>query len=147
MLHLSRLESLAVTLFVGIWNLIWLPVMGAVSDRVGRRAVLITFTFAALLTAYPAMFGLVAQPSFVRLLLVELWLSFVYAGYNGGMVVMLTEIMPAEVRTSGFSLAIQFGGITPAICAYLIHITGNKAMTSVKPVEREAELFYESLED
>jgi MFS family permease len=134
-LHLSPLESLGVTLFVGISNLVWLPVMGAVSDRVGRRPVLITFTLAALLTAYPAMVWLVAEPSFLRLLLVELWLSFVYASYNGGMVVMLTEIMPPEVRTSGFSLAYSlaavFGGSTPAICTYLIHITGNKAMPGV----------------
>jgi metabolite-proton symporter len=135
-LHLSPLESLAVTLFVGISNFIWLPVMGAVSDRIGRRPVLITFTLAALLTAYPTMFWLVAQPSFLRLLLVELWLSFVYASYNGGMVVMLTEIMPMEVRTSGFSLAYSlaaafFGGSTPAICTYLIHITDNKAMPGV----------------
>jgi MFS family permease len=124
-LHLSPLESLAVTLCVGLSNFIWLPVMGAVSDRVGRRPVLITFTLAALLTAYPTMFWLVARPSFLRLLLVELWLSFVYASYNGGMVVMLTEIMPMEVRTSGFSLACSlatalFGGSTPAICTYLI---------------------------
>jgi hypothetical protein len=70
------------------------------------------------------------------LLLVELWLSLVYASYNGGMVVMLTEIMPMEVRTSGFSLAYSlaaalFGGSTPAICTYLIHITDNKAMPGV----------------
>jgi len=38
-----------------------------------------------------------------------------------------------EVRTSGFSLAYSlatalFGGFTPAICTYLIHVTGNPAM-------------------
>jgi hypothetical protein len=82
------------------------------------------------------MFWLVSEPSFLRLLLVELWLSFIYASYNGGMVVMLTEIMPVEVRTTGFSLAYSlatalFGGSTPAICTYLIHITNNKAMPGV----------------
>jgi MFS family permease len=106
-LHLSPLESLAVTLCVGISNFIWLPVMGSVSDRIGRRPVLITFTVAALLTSYPIMFWLVVQPSFLRLLLVELWLSFIYASYNGGMVVMLTEIMPVEVRTSGLFACLQ----------------------------------------
>jgi MFS family permease len=132
-LHLSPVESLSVTFCVGISNFIWLPIMGAVSDRIGRRPVLITFTLMALLTAYPAILWLVAEPSFLRLLLVELWLSFIYASYNGGMVVMLAEMMPMEVRTSGFSLAYSlaaalFGGYTPAICTYLIHITNNKAM-------------------
>jgi hypothetical protein len=39
------------------------------------------------------------------LLLVLLWLSFVYASYNGAMVATSTEIMPVEIHTSGFSLA------------------------------------------
>jgi hypothetical protein len=78
------------------------------------------------------MLWLTAAPSFVRLLLVLLWLSFIYASYNGAMVVTLTEIMPVDVRTSGFSLAYSLatallGGFTPAICTYLIHITGNRA--------------------
>jgi hypothetical protein len=52
------------------------------------------------------------------------------------MAVFLTEIMPVEVRTSGFSLAYSlataiFGGFTPAICTYLIHITGNRAIPGV----------------
>jgi hypothetical protein len=56
----------------------------------------------------------------------------VYAAYNGALVVILTEIMPADVRTSGFSLAYSlataiFGGSTPALCTLLIHETGNKA--------------------
>jgi hypothetical protein len=64
---------------------------------------------------------------------VELWLSFIYASYNGAMVVFLTEIIPPEMRTSGFSLAYSlatalFGGFTPAICTYLIHVTGNRAI-------------------
>jgi hypothetical protein len=38
-----------------------------------------------------------------------------------------------EVRTSGFSLAYSLatallGGFTPALCTYLIHSTGNRAM-------------------
>jgi metabolite-proton symporter len=132
-LHLTVLDSLLVTFCVGLSNFIWLPVMGALSDRIGRRPILITFTVLALLTAYPAMLWLTGAPSFVRLLLVLLWFSFIYGSYNGGMVVMLTEIMPVEVRTAGFSLAYSlatavFGGFTPAICTYLINATGNRAM-------------------
>jgi len=67
-----------------------------------------------------------------HLLLVELWLSFIYGSYNGAMVVYLTEIMPAAVRTAGFSLAYSlataiFGGMTPAVATYLIHTTGDRA--------------------
>jgi MFS family permease len=132
-LHLTSIASLIVTLCVGLSNFFWLPVMGSASDRFGRKPLLILFTVLALLTAYPAMLWLTAEPSFSRLLAVELWLSFVYASYNGAMVVALTEIMPVDVRTSGFSLAYSLatallGGFTPALCTYLIHSTGNRAM-------------------
>jgi MFS transporter, MHS family, citrate/tricarballylate:H+ symporter len=135
-LHLSSITSLVVTLCVGLSNLIWLPVMGAVSDRVGRRPLLILFTGLALVTAYPALAWLVDAPSFARLLAVELWLSFLYGSYNGAMVVFLTEIMPEAIRTSGFALAYSlatatFGGFTPAMSTYLIHVTGNRAMPGV----------------
>jgi MFS family permease len=132
-LHLANMDSLIVTLCVGASNLFWLPVMGALSDRIGRRPLLFVFTFLMLVTAYPAMQWLVREPSFLRLLTVELWLSFLYGSYNGAMVVFLTEIMPIDVRTSGFSLAYSlatavFGGFTPALSTYLIHLTGNRAV-------------------
>lgn len=64
--------------------------------------------------------------------MVELWLSFLYAGCHGAIVVALTKIMPIEVRPVGFSLAYSpattiFGGFTAAIAAGLIQMTGNKA--------------------
>jgi MFS transporter, MHS family, citrate/tricarballylate:H+ symporter len=132
-LHLAARDNLIVTLCVGASNLFWLPTMGALSDRVGRKPLLLACTLMALVTAYPALLWLGAHPSFMRLLSVELWLSFLYGSYNGAMVVFLTELMPTEVRATGFSLAYSlatalFGGFTPAICTYLIEWTGNRAM-------------------
>lgn len=131
-LKLSTTDSLIVTLCVGISNFIWLPIMGALSDRLGRRPILIFFTTLTILSAYPAMVWLTSAPSFEKMLVVELWLSFLYASYNGAMVVALTEVMPVEVRTAGFSLAYSlataiFGGFTPAIATALIEATGDKA--------------------
>jgi len=132
-LKLASVDSLIVTLCVGVSNLIWLLVSSALSDRIGRRPILITFTVLALATSYGMLSWLVSEPSFRRLLLVELWLSFIYGCYNGAMVVYLTEIMPVEVKTAGFSLAYSlatafFGGFTPAISTYLIHVTNNRAV-------------------
>ncbi|MFJ2995510.1 MFS transporter [Pandoraea sp. NPDC087047] len=131
-LKLSTTDALVVTFCVGVSNFIWLPVMGAVSDRVGRRPLLLIFTVLTILTAYPTMAWLVVEPTFGKMLMVELWLSFLYASYNGAMVVALTEIMPVDVRTAGFSLAYSlatalFGGFTPAVATGLIGLTGNKA--------------------
>jgi len=131
-LHLADLDNLTVTVCTGVSNFLWLPVMGELSDRIGRRPLLFACTILVLLTAYPALLWLTTAPSFSRLLCVELWLSFLYGSYNAGMVVYLTELIPADVRASGFSLAQSvaaalFGGFTPAICTYLIQLTGNPA--------------------
>lgn len=135
-LMMSDKQSFFVTLCVGVSNLIWLPIMGTVSDRYGRRPLLIFFTLLMIATAWPVLHWLVGSPSLAHLLEAELWLSFLYASYNGAMVVYLAEVMPAEVRATGFSLAYSlatalFGGFTPAISSYLIHATGDKAMPGV----------------
>ncbi|MBN6030257.1 MULTISPECIES: MFS transporter [Pantoea] len=135
-LMMSDTQAFMVTLFVGISNLFWLPVMGALSDRIGRRPLLLAFTVLMIATAWPVLHWMVGSPSFAHLVEAELWLSFLYASYNGAMVVYLAEIMPAEVRAAGFSMAYSlatalFGGFTPAVSSYLIHATGDKAMPGV----------------
>jgi MFS family permease len=131
-LHLQPRDSLVVTLCVGLSNLFWLPIGGAISDRIGRRPLLLLIPVLCVLTAYPAMLWLVAAPTFSKLLIVELWLSLFFGLYNGAMIPLLAEMMPAAVRTAAFSLAFSlatavFGGFTPAVATYLIERTGNRA--------------------
>ena len=131
-LHLQQNQTMLVTLYVGASNLLWLPLSGTLSDRIGRKPILLGTTMLAIATAYPAMLWLTVQPSFTRLLISQLWLSFIFGCYNGANVVYLTELVPPKVRASGFSLAYSLatcvGGFTPAICTWLISRTGNKAM-------------------
>ncbi|WP_321946204.1 MFS transporter [Paraburkholderia sp. J10-1] len=131
-LKLSTADTLIVTLFVGISNFAWLPIGGALSDRIGRKPILLAISTLAILTAYPALSWLAVAPSFGRMLIVLLWFSFFFGMYNGAMVAALTEVMPAQVRVAGFSLAFSlatalFGGFTPAVSTYLIEITRDKA--------------------
>src|SRR5689334_7908929 len=74
-LKLTPTDSFLATLCVGLTTFVMLPTMGAVSDRVGRRPLLIGCSLLALVTAYPALSWLVAAPSFQRFLVVELWLA------------------------------------------------------------------------
>ncbi len=131
-MKLSIIDSLIITLFVGLSNFFWLPVMGALSDKIGRWPIMGLFSGLTLVTAYPALSWLVENPSYNHMLAVELWLSFLYASYNGATIVALTEIIPIQIRTTGFSLAYSlatalFGGFTPLIATWLIETTGDKA--------------------
>jgi len=130
-LKLSTTDSLMVALLVAISNFIWLPIGGMISDRWGRKIVLVSMTVLTILTAYPALSYLAAAPSFDRMLGVLLWLSFLYGMYNGAMIPALTEVMPQKVRVAGFSIAYSlataiFGGFTPDISTALIHYTGDR---------------------
>ena len=131
-LHLTSRDALIVTFCIGISNFIWLPIGGALSDRIGRKPILVVTTVVTILTAYPMLAWLASAPSFVRMLEVELVLSALYGLYNGAMVVALTEVMPVQVRVVGFSLAYSlatavFGGATPALSTWLIKQTGDNA--------------------
>jgi MHS family citrate/tricarballylate:H+ symporter-like MFS transporter len=131
-LKLSSQDALLVTLLVAVTNFIWNPVGGALSDRIGRKPVLVTIAVLSLVTAYPVLHWLVTDPSFGKLLAVEMMFSFYFGVYSGTMLGCLVEIVPAHVRTTCFSLAFAlaaglFGTFTPFASTWLIDKTGDKA--------------------
>ena len=131
-LKLSSADALLVTLLVAVTNFIWNPVGGALSDRVGRKPVLLAIAGLSLVTAYPALHWLVTEPTFGKMLAVEMMFSFYFGVYSGTMLGALVEIVPAHVRTTCFSLAFAlaaglFGTFTPFASTWLIDKTGDKA--------------------
>ncbi len=131
-LKLSEADSLGVTMAVAISNFIWLPIGGMISDRIGRKPVLLVISILAVVTAYPLLNWLVDGPTFSKMLMVELVFSFYFGAYNGAAMASLTEMVPAEVRTTCFSLAFAlanalFGTFTPLLSTYLIQATGDRA--------------------
>jgi MFS transporter, MHS family, citrate/tricarballylate:H+ symporter len=131
-LKLSTRDALLVTLMVAVTNFIWNPVGGAVSDRIGRKPVLLTISILSFVTAYPALHWLISDPTFGKMLAVEMMFSFYFGVYSGTMLGALVEVVPAHVRTTCFSLAFAlaaglFGTFTPFASTLLIAHTGDKA--------------------
>jgi MHS family citrate/tricarballylate:H+ symporter-like MFS transporter len=131
-LKLSTKDALLVTLLVAVTNFIWNPVGGALSDRIGRKPVLVGIATLSLLTAYPALHWLVETPTFGKMLAVEMMFSFYFGIYSGTMLGALVEIVPKHVRTTCFSMAFAlaaglFGTFTPFASTLLIDHTGDKA--------------------
>jgi MHS family citrate/tricarballylate:H+ symporter-like MFS transporter len=131
-LHLSAQDGLLVTLLVAVTNFIWNPVGGALSDRIGRKPVLMAISGLSFVTAYPALLWLTAAPTFGKMLAVGMMFSLYFGVYSGAMLGALVEVVPKHVRTTCFSLAFSlaaalFGTFTPYAALRLTAMTGDKA--------------------
>lgn len=135
-LHFTDSQAFILTLIIALSNFLLLPIMGMLSDKIGRIPQLLIFSILFIFTAYPVMSWITHYPHFIKVLFGELWLSLLYSGYNGAMVARLTEIVPHKLKTVSFSLSYSisaaiYGGFTPAIATQLIHISGNKASPGI----------------
>jgi MFS transporter, MHS family, citrate/tricarballylate:H+ symporter len=131
-LKLPDQDALIVTMMVAVTNFIWNPVGGALSDRVGRKPVLLAIAGLSFVTAYPALLWLTSAPTFGRLFIVGMMFSLYFGVYSGTMLGALVEVVPPHVRTTCFSLAFAlaaglFGTFTPFAATKLVAVTGDKA--------------------
>lgn len=105
-------------------------VMGMLSDRFGRKKMLIAASVLFMVCTVPLFQGL-ASGGFVRIVLIEIALGALLTMNDGTLPVFLTELFPTQVRFSGFALCFNaanalFGGTAPFVATWLIHLTGNK---------------------
>jgi MHS family proline/betaine transporter-like MFS transporter len=106
-------------------------VMGALSDRFGRRAVLIACSALFAVLTVP-LFALLGGAGVGLFTIFAVWSVFgVLLSMNGGTLpTFLCELFPTRVRFSGFALSFNaanalFGGTAPLIATWLIGATGS----------------------
>jgi len=99
------------------------PLYGALSDRIGRKPLLIFFGVAGTLATVPILATLkeTKEPIYVFLLICAAWI-FV-AGYTSINAIVKAELFPTNVRALGVGLPYAitvsvFGGTAPAIALY-----------------------------
>lgn len=129
-LHLSHTTSVLSAVVSALVLFLVAPLAGKLSDRIGRKPVLIASRVTLLLCVYPAFAWLTAQPSVGLLCALSAFFAVFVAGQIVPVLVMIPELFPREVRATGIALtyvvsASFFGGFSPLIAGWLVARTGN----------------------
>lgn len=135
-LNLGEHVGFITLFFVGLSILFWLPITATIADKVNRKTMLVVVTLAGVITAYPMLSWLAAEPTVFKFVVFELWFSFLYASYSSVQVAAMVELVPASARTAGYSFAqavaaAVLGGFTPMIATWLNHTFNSNAMVGV----------------
>ncbi len=104
-------------------------ISGKMSDRFGRKKMLVTACVLFVVLTVPA-FMILNTAQFGLVLLAELALCFILTLNDGTLSSYLTETFPTEMRYTGFALSFNlanaiFGGTAPMISTWLIAVTGS----------------------
>jgi MHS family proline/betaine transporter-like MFS transporter len=129
-LGLDRTSSFIANAAGLVMVLVLVPVFGNLSDRIGRRPLLLGAGLLIFLAAYPVLYGLTTHPTFIALLLAQLAFGALIAAFTGPAPATMAELFPVTVRSSGLSVAYNFavtifGGFAPFIATWLIQATGS----------------------
>jgi MHS family proline/betaine transporter-like MFS transporter len=106
-----------------------IPAAAALSDRFGRKPIMLAATISAVIFAWP-LFRLLGSSSLTLTTAAQLALAAIVGLYEGATPAAATEAFPQAVRCIGVALAFNltmmvFGGTTPAIATLLIDRSGS----------------------
>jgi MHS family proline/betaine transporter-like MFS transporter len=102
-----------------------IPVMGRLSDRLGRKPLLLACCLAFVLLPYPVFTYLLSGIGYGELIAVQVLFAVLISMFSGPGPAAIAEIFPTRTRstwmTSGYALAVAiFGGFAPFISVWLI---------------------------
>ncbi|MCK1967183.1 MFS transporter [Franconibacter sp. IITDAS19] len=128
-LNYSRTDAYLITTLGLLSVAIAMPITGYLSDRLGRRPLMLMGCGGFILLTWPAML-LMAQGSVLASVGAMSMLGIFVALFNGGCGAAMVELFPTAIRYGSIAVSYNmtvalFGGVTPLASASLITFTGN----------------------
>jgi MHS family proline/betaine transporter-like MFS transporter len=106
------------------------PLFGLLSDRIGRKPLLLACCAAFVILPYPVFSIILNKASFPTIVCLQIFINLFIAAFSGAGPAALAELFPTHSRTLlmsvGYSLSVAiFGGFAPYIATWLIERTGS----------------------
>jgi MFS transporter, MHS family, proline/betaine transporter len=128
-LGFSTTASFVSTMLAGLVAMALIPLFGHLSDRVGRKPLLLTASVLFALLAYP-LFALMNLDNLTLAVSAHVVLAIIEALFVCCSLAAGAELFTTRVRSGGFGIGYNFsvaifGGTAPYIATWLIDRTGN----------------------
>jgi MHS family metabolite:H+ symporter-like MFS transporter len=129
-LHQPRSTALNAVIIASFLMIVFMPIFGHLSDKIGRRAVFGWGSIVLGVVIFPA-FWLMNLGPVPAMITVAVCFGVLYAAVLGTEAALFSEQFSTEIRYSGISLVYQFSGIfasglTPLIASALILYNGGQ---------------------
>ncbi|MFO1243131.1 MAG: MFS transporter [Rickettsiales bacterium] len=129
-LGLSHSQALLINTLAMFSMLIAQPASALLSDRIGRRKVLLWAGTAMAIIVFP-VFDAMAKGDFMTILLAQVVFAFINGLFLAPVPAVLVELFPTSVRYTGMAIsynaaAALVGGTAPMMAVWLIDATGTR---------------------
>ncbi|WP_428490877.1 MFS transporter [Rhodopila sp.] len=130
-LHLTAAQALWASTASLLALVVLVPLMGALSDRIGRKILLLTSCALCFVLPIPAFYVLTQGYGFASVVWIQIVFALAISLFSGPGPAAIAEMFPTRGRStwmsSSYALAVAiFGGFAPFVSQWLIDVTGSR---------------------
>jgi len=132
-IHVKLDDALFIHTISIIFLMLIIPLFGHLSDKIGRKTLLLISLIGFVVFTYP-LFALLVSNAFYSILMAMLAFAILEAMFQADIPALMSEVFPEKVRYTGLSVSYNismalFGGTAPLVSTWLVKISGGNVWT------------------